>query len=319
MKRLMLISPICLALLLSCQAGAKAKKTIANKPKPKVTALICSFVPGYAEEKPEVTVIGGPVAGKGWVSSEEAKGLMHRGGRLSLYALEAGELGEVVLTSEGKLESQEKRGGSGAEGLFFGTEAKIPAEKRAAYEKALELYRDIDNVGQGPDLLAGWNVKGHRLRWVTGEIVKRDSKTYRNVISEWLRTRGVPKGVIEKVEIEQVVRADINGDGRQEVFLSFHTPASEILTIEGHERATRKAFSYLLLRYFPPGGGKVKTFVIDDFVNSIKHVDGFCQLDEMGWAEVVVRHSAYESAWTDLLHWVGNGFAETSGWSLGSG
>lgn len=103
MKRFMraAITTAVIAIVLPLCAWAKKQESGSKQTPPKVTALVCSFTPGDASwsEPDGVYVVGGCVAGKGWIEGGKATGLLHKGDRLSLCALEARSLGHVVLTS----------------------------------------------------------------------------------------------------------------------------------------------------------------------------------------------------------------------------
>jgi len=307
------IAALC-ALSLTLLGDARAPKTTEGS-LPKVTALVCTIWPWVETGKPELTVVAGPVAGTGWVGGEDAEGLMHKGDRLTLYALETGVLGEVVLTSAGKLDSEFHQPIGAGDGVSYEARIGIPPRRRQAYERARQRRGQLNEAGEAMSLLAAWSPKAPAPRWVAGELLDRTNSEYRKVIGDWLSARGVPAEVIASVEITQIARADINGDKRAEVFLSFHTP--DTITFEGHERATKKTFSYLLMRYLPPHSRRVKTVVVADDANFVEWVEGFCHLDADGVAEVITHWTAYESDGVDLKRWVGGRFIEVGGHGWG--
>jgi len=68
------------------------------------------------------------------------------------------------------------------------------------------------------------------------------------------------------------------------------------------------------MRWVPAKGKGIATVVIDDNVNSGKRVNGFCDLDRDGWAEIVTSSEFYEGYQVDLRHWRHGGFARIIGW-----
>jgi len=304
MKRFMRAAIITavIALVLPWFAWATKKEPGSRQTPPKVTALVCSFNPGDAQWPPEphVYVVGGCVAGKGWIEGGKATGLLHKGDRLSLCALETSSLGHVVLTSS----DGGKGGYGGITVLAFPVKVRIPPQKKAAYAKARKhrLY-----------MLAAWNPQGRAPRWITGRILDKDSSRYRKVIADWLRRRGIPEDVINKVVIEQVVLADINRDGHNETFLSFYTAG---MAPEAFEPPSKRTFSYLIMRYRPPRSRDPKTVVVQ-YDTLVHDVAGFCDLDGDGWAEVITGSDTGESGGDDLHHWVGDRFETLKGWRAG--
>jgi len=302
-KRSLTVVTAALVVLTSFQAEGKVRQT-----RPKVTALVCSV---DVHGKPWVAVIGGPVAGKTWVDSEEAKGLMHEGDRLSLYALGADILGQVVLTSKGRLGSEEEDSFE-EYGLFFDAQVNVAPGKQEAYMKA----KEVAEKRILPHMLAVWSSKGFKPRWLVGEVLNPENRAYRRVIADWLARRGVPSDVIGKVVAEQVVRADIDGDKRNEVFLSFRSEDAPRWLQPGESK--KRTFTYLLMRYLPPKSQHVKTIVIAYDQPGINVVAGFCDLDGDGRAEVITELNGVDVWGATLYRWLGSRFEEAGGWGGGA-
>jgi len=307
--------PLAVALLALFLHGWAAAKRPTAKSTPKATALVCTFEPARRGTEPQVAVVAGPLAGKGWVRSERAGGLMQEGDRPSLYAMETGAIGALVVTGR----AQWAHDGT-SYGILYAVREDLPAGKRGAYDAAVQRRTTKDVWLRPPHLLAAWSASGRNLHWIRGDTVKPDDAAYRKLISNWLAERGVPPDVRTSVEVEQIVRADINSDGRDEVFLSFHTPPDTEHLNEGfmshtwHARATERHFSYLVMRWVPVTGKRIETVAIDDNVNSGKRVHGFCDLDGDGWAEIVTSSDFWEGYQVDLRHWRRGGFAKIVGW-----
>lgn len=216
------------ALLALFLHGWAAAKRPTARSIPKVTALVCTFEPARRGTEPQVAVVAGPLAGKGWVRSERAGGLMRKSDRLSLYAMETGAIGALVVTGRAEWA---KDGTS--YGISYAVREDMPADKRRAYDAAVRRRTTKDVWLRIPHLLAAWSASGREPLWVRGETVKPDDPAYRNIISNWLAKRGVPRDVRASVEVNQIVRADVNDDSRDEAFLSFHTPPDPAASKQG--------------------------------------------------------------------------------------
>jgi hypothetical protein len=306
MKRFILVTlaACVIALLLVPCSWAKTKTPARKQVKPKLTALVCSFdARGFSgsgvETEPSIFAIGGLVAGKGWINSEQAKGLMHKGNKLSLYDPNtASFLGTLVLTSEDWSDGYSWGGISPAS--FF-VRAKIPSAKKIAYKKT-------NKAG-----LAVWSPQGLTPRWIIGKTINIKSKTYRRIIENWLNAKGFPEDALKSVVIEQIIQADINRDGRKETFLSFH--GSDV-SDGSYEPSSKRAFSYLIMCYRPSRSNTIRTVAVDD--NTPVHfVNAFCDLDKDGWAEVITWCDTGEAGGQNLHHWIGDHFETFRGWIIG--
>jgi hypothetical protein len=109
MRRRLLLTALGLAL---CTSTGEAK----TRP-PRVTALVSS---AWGDLKPGgLRVVGGPVARRGWLGGERAKGVMHRGDTLVAYGLQTGRLGTGVVTDDGALDTAKPPDGGYSEGLEY--------------------------------------------------------------------------------------------------------------------------------------------------------------------------------------------------------
>jgi hypothetical protein len=248
-------------------------------------------------------VIAGWTARHGWRDSEGTRGLMHKGDVLSLYQLGVGEIGTLRLTDRGVVGSEQEDIGEGETyGIEFSAAASVT---RGVWAKQRE----------GP-LLAAWHSAGSpEPRWAPGRELEPKHATYRKVIADWLRAKGVSQATIDTVEVTQIVVADVNGDGKDEVFLSFATPQGTRIDAT---RATKRAFSYLLMRYVPKGKSTVKTVVLARDYTVDYSIAGFCDLNGDGWAEVASDETGVSDyTGTCLYHWTGRGFKRVNGWGWG--
>jgi hypothetical protein len=277
--------------------------------------------PGRAE------IVGGTVARKGWIDSEKARGLLHKGDKLLLYDLKMGEVGSVTLTDEGKLESKNPDFAD-PHGYCqsFGYRVDVPQTLDAAYNKALALRKES---WEQLDLVAVWSPAGaNRPHWITGELIamgppqeglrkEQYAGPYRQIAAEWLRAHGFIKRQIESMIVEQVVRADVNSDKRSEVFLSFGSPSFGYNQTK--KRSQQQYFSYLLMRVVDSRSGRVTTTVLDtrDFGRTI--VAGFCDIDGDGHADIITQHYGIDDIGADLWRWAdGKLMRVGEGWWFGA-
>jgi len=314
MKRFILVTlaACVIALLLTPCSWAKAKRPARKQAKPQMTALVCSFrargfSTGGEETDSRIAVLAGTIAGKGWINGLEARGLLHKGDRLPLYTLESGHIGEIVLTS-----TEHEMGYGVAEGevdvITFQALARISPSKKAAYDKANKIHSNSEGINVGMSMLAYWNPKGHKPKWIAGQVIQRKNQKYRAIVANWLKTKKLSADARNDVVIEQIVQEDINNDGRNETFLAFHN---------GDNAGD---FSYLIMRYRPRGSINYKSVVIDEGSGSEEYqsyVIGFCDIDEDGWAEVITHTAGGESDGDDVRHWIGDRFETFRGWLMG--
>jgi hypothetical protein len=252
-------------------------------------------------------VIGGVARGRGWLSSERARGLAQPGDEVTVGDLQTGLVGRGRLTSQGRLGSEEAPSQWGMRGLWYDVQLDARAEKR--------LTREGKRAANAPSLLAAWHSPSSPApRWVRGVVLDPRSRVYRKIITDWLAMRGVSPRVMQTVDVSEVVKADVNRDGRDEVFLAFHTPDVSYPT-RAHSTAT--SFSYLIMRHAASHSRRVRTVVIEDRPNSIHALSGLCDLDGDGWAEVVTTSWATDACGTTLHHWTGRRFESVEGWGGG--
>lgn len=267
--------------------------------RPKVTALVCE-VNVYGWGAGTVEVVGGIVAGHGWRGAEDVKGVLGKGSRLSLYALEAGPLGTVTLTSPERLGSTDPEPPYCVGVEFASSDTTVTPGKEAAYAQARERRQAIPGVCI--PLLGAWMSDGREPAWITGELLSgKKESPYWNVAESWLRARGVTAKALQDWRVEQVVRADVNRDGGTEVFLSVTNGPAETPT----GQSTKDTFSYLLMRRTRPGSREVETVVLDDIAWRMLWVSGFCDLNRDGWAEVVIAADGIDFGGNGLFYWDG--------------
>ncbi len=126
-------------------------------------------------------------------------------------------------------------------------------------------------------------------------------------------SRGVPEAARKKTEIGQIIKADLNGDKRDEVLIAFAGPEA------GNANSSsvpESRYSYLLMRYLPKGSKTVSTVVMNDDKYYLHTVDALCDLDGDGWAEVLGTDSEGDGFLDLLYHWNGKGFEIVPGGGL---
>ena len=323
-------------------AGAGPQGQVVSEATPEeaapAAALVCT-VEEWGGEPPVwvIWVIGGVIEERAWVDSDEVKVLMHegeelsgrramegrirpeenllmqKGDRLTVYALESGVVGEAVLTNDGEIYA----GVEGLHGIRF--EAKVEMREGGGARGARKMpcpWTDDPAWMLERSLLASWSRDCKEPRWIRGETLDPNGKVYRGIVEGWLKERGVPDEVLGKVMIQQIVRADFDGDKQQEVFLSFLTP--EVVWPSDERR--EHVFSYLLMRDLDRASGEVRTVEMaggsreQRFTSGYTFwVDGFCDVDRDGRAEVIVHAAYYEGEGVDLYRWDGKTFEVESG------
>jgi hypothetical protein len=263
---------------------------------------------------------------------------MNKGDRLALYALETGVLGDVTLTSDVSVGSERPIDPVGYWGLSYEARITVPPGKQAAYEKAKALRRDMWAV----DMVAVWHEDDPEPTWVVGQLLPgaaSEDSEYRDLLAGWLRARHPDAEEITSMRIEQAVKADINRDGRDEVFLSFRCSVRWRDTEEGRAdprafdsgrgradddcflketgRPESRHFSFLVMRHLPGDARQAETVVLDNCPCRTLWVVGFCDLDRDGTAEVITRAQGVDYSGAQLFHWDGERFHELDGYGAG--
>lgn len=298
MKALLRWSVVLAAGLALCVSLGEAETKVQTGKLPEATALVGQVI---ERERPDaILLIAGYVTSRGWVDSTEAKGLMHHEDKLSLYALHVGRVGSAQLTDDGYDLAQ------------WNTVAPPSSWDGVGYSARLRFAEPQRKAAGDEIILAVWHAPGTpEPRWVRAKTLDPKSSTYRGILAEWLRRQGVPKQPEHGLTVRQIVRADVNGDGREEVFLSFMW--SERSSSQPHSAV----HGGLMMRYLPPGSREPRLVMVLDDSHLVYTVAGLCDLDSDGWAELVVQHAGQECGGMCLCHWTGQGFTHMSGYSAG--
>jgi hypothetical protein len=256
-------------------------------------------------EEGSLLVVAGLRGRRDWLPSEKAAELARTGDPVSLYELRAGPIGKAQVAGTGKLGQDT----SPVNWTMLGAWYPLCLDP-----KLVEPFASA-SAGSPRTVVGLWHSPAAPApRWVEASVLDPWNRTYRNIISKWLAARGVSEEVRHTITVEQIVRADINGDGRTEVFLSFHTP---ITSYPSGKRSNATSFSYLLMRYLPRHSRRASAVVVEDMRDVVHNVVGLCDLDGDGWAEVITESYGIDAIGTSLHSWTGRGFRAVSGWGGG--
>jgi hypothetical protein len=127
-----------------------------------------------------------------------------------------------------------------------------------------------------------------------------DSPIYRKVVRDFLDGAGLRNA---KVRLSMIVRADIDGDGTDEVLIEARS--RDDLDRVSSMGTGKGDYSLVLLRYVEKGSGKGQTL---EFISrkrgetlELKRVRGLADLDADGRMEIVTEGKGYE--WTNGRLW----------------
>jgi hypothetical protein len=200
---------------------------------------------------------------------------------------------------------QFKRGGAFR---IFDLGKEVGIAKALKVEANMDICPDVRIVSfaETPEngviaLAAPWKALPRPVR-----ITDTTQDTYRDAVRDFLVSRGLPK---PKVKITQILRADLDGDGEEEVLLSATNYDGE----EGGAPTSARAgnYSFVLLRQVR--GGKVETKLISgEFYRkdntfdapNVHRVAAILDLDGDGKMEVVVTHNYYEGGTTTIYRYM---------------
>jgi hypothetical protein len=271
----------------------------AKPAKPPRAAALIAFpshegFPSWAEpdEPPDsLTIVGGYAPGRGWLASEQAEGLLRKGDRLPVYTLAAGPIATVRLTDNGSIMS---RGFTS------------PYPYGLVYDAVVQFAPGTTVAQRRDPVTCPWYASGaHAPRRVWAREADRKAQVYRKTAARWLRRRGIKDSVIQRMRVSQVVRADVNHDGRVDTLLAFDW--DDDTTPEWDPGA------YLLLAYRPKGSERERIVELGNLPLGWFDVTGLYDLDHNGWAEIVVAHFNGEQWGTRLYYHTRRGFAFLKG------
>ncbi len=291
LPRWLFVAAVCLTV---GQSTAPAKSA---KP-PRGIVLIgfpsCEPFPSWArpDQPPDsLTIVGGYGPGRGWLASEQAKGLLCEGDRLPAYTLAAGPIATVRLTDNGTAMSR-------------GFTSPFPYG--LVYGAVVQFSRGTTARQRGDPVTCLWQTPGARApRRAWAREGDGKSQVYRRVAVNWLRQRGISDKAIRRMRVGQVVRADVNHDGRVDTLLAFDW--DDDTTLEQNPGA------HLLLVYRPAGSKGERIVQLGNLPLGWFDVIGLYDLDHNGWAEIVVAHFNGEQWGTRLYYHTRRGFAFVKG------
>ena len=261
-------------------------------------------------------VIGGSVSSGGWLDSDKVDGLMGKGAELTICSLTEGAVGTAKLLSDGKLGSEDPLDNVFTEGRWYRCQVSMPGEWLAEYWKQHDRWQDGEKQVEPPALMALWHSTNRPApKWIKGERLDPGNVVYREVIADWVKQKGVSPETISSIIVEQIVRADIDGDRRDEVFVSFRTPNTP--APEWIPQPTKDTFSYLLMRYPPRGSKEPRTIIVSHVPNLVHKVTGLCDLDGDGSAEATTIDYGYDVWGGTLYHRTDGEFKAVASWGGG--
>ena len=252
---------------------------------------IAAFSNLYNENRSTGYLLGGSADGK-WLKPEVAGGVIPGGEKYRLYAL----TGEVAA-------SQGQKPAKGEEGpcsdTWYVTLAPFPPNPPS-----------LVAVG-GP-----WNAMPRPVK-----IGSTQQQVYKEAAAEILTSRGI---VNPKVNLTQVIRVDLDGDGREEVLVS----ASHYQTFKpgGALTPNARAGDYSLVFLRKEVQGKVVTTIITgefyplakEFNAPAEHrIIGVLDLNGDGKLEIVLSGRYYEGDW--VIAYRVDGVKTTKLFSMGCG
>jgi len=183
----------------------------------------------------------------------------------------------------------------------------VGAAKAQKVEADMDICPDVQIVSFAETpangviaLAAPWNPLPRPVR-----VTDTTQETYRDVARDFLISRGLPK---PKVKITQILRADLDGDGEDEVLLS-------ATNYEGEEESAPTStqagdYSFVLLRQ--SRAGKVETKLVEgefykkaDNSNTpyVHRVSAILDLDGDGKMEFVLSGIYYEGGTTTIYRY----------------
>ncbi len=281
---------------------------LAKAPKPAVV------VGAFSPEEGSVLLLGGRL-GDAWIGSEQARGLLRQGDRMTLYGLTEGKLGEVVLAGRGRRLSQEKKGPAVASGVEFPARLHLTAGREGAYRRARAYAKAVGAhtySGLGNCLLVIWSRGRPAPKWVPVRALSQDIA--RPAIVAFLAAQQQSKGLNTSSEsrkhavITQAVALDLDGDGAAEQFLSFHHAGSQLLF---SEKPRANEFHYFLSQTPRP---RARVTVIQDRVPMCALL-GALDLNGDGIAELLLHRCWPDNDFGDIAERTPSGsFRYHPGW-----
>jgi hypothetical protein len=233
---------------------------------------IVAFNDFYHDSKPTGYLLGGSAGGR-WLQPEAAAALIQGGENYRLYTL-TGEVGNSVGSKPAK-------GEESCADTWYVTLAPNPAGRGS-----------LVAVG-GP-----WNAMPRAVK-----ITSTEQQVYKAAAAEILKSQGIAN---PKVNLTQVIRVDLDGDGVEEVLVSATNYAG--FKPGGGLSPNARAGDYSLVFLRTVVQGKVVTSIITgeyypqakEFNAPAEHrVIGVLDLNGDGTLEIVLSGRYYEGEWVD--------------------
>ncbi|MEO5754517.1 MAG: FG-GAP repeat protein [Chthoniobacterales bacterium] len=254
--------------------------------------LLCHIAVARAEFHPVVEVMSGSLLGasKGqkWLNSEQAGKDFRPGTTFRLFTLDK----EVGTMKAGKAEP----------------------ELEICSKVWIVTFTERPTTGT-IGLAAPWNALPRPVR-----NMELTQPVYRKAIAEYLAGRGMRD---PKIKITQIIRADLDGDGEEEVLISATNYQGDDESAPTESRAGD--YSFVLLREVR--AGKVETRMIDgEFYKKDKNfnapnvhrVEAILDLDGDGKMELVLTSNYYEGGTTTIYRYTPSATKELVAVSCGA-
>ncbi len=271
------------ALLTALTLGSGLAQAAKQRPLRKPTVIVGAYDPVVDE----VTIIGGYSKGK-WLSSKQTRGFLHRGDRLDLYGLE-GKLGQIVLTSRGKLyESEEVL--SYVPELVFRASLRLTPKQYEPYRRAVRAAVSLGNEvypALTPNLVVVWSSARRGPTWIPARSLPKSEA--RAAVTAFLTERD-RKGftsspqIREKAFLAQALRTDLDRDGHSECFFSVHHAR---LTEDESGWLAPNSFHYFLEQVSSRAGSASWRILQDELPLTV--ILGILDLDADGVGELILR------------------------------
>jgi len=205
---------------------------------------------------------------------------------------------------------------------IFDLGKEVGAAKAQKVEAEMDICPDVQIVSFAETpasgeiaLAAPWNALPRPVR-----VTDTTQETYRDAARDFLASKGLPK---PKVKITQILRADLDGDGEEEVLLS----ATKYEAEEDSAPTSAQAgdYSFVLLRQ--SRGGKVETKLIEgefykkaDTSNTpyVHRISAVLDLDGDGKMEFVLSSTYYEGGTTTVYRYTPSSMKKLASVSCGA-
>jgi hypothetical protein len=182
--------------------------------------------------------------------------------------------------------------------------------------------KDLTTYG----LVAPWKAAPRAI-----QALPLQNAVYQKVVADELKTRGIKAGV----EMTQLYKTDLDGDGADEVIVVAQRPKIDANSSNPNNGGgyALKAYDYALVMVRKVVAGKVKNFVLSEnhitkdfdneaFSNGVGEppprfsiwVSGIADINGDGKMELLLEGVLFEGGGVDVYGWNGKGFGQVHSW-----